>query len=118
MEIESIENNLIYTDKLVDVFDNGIRLKEYYFPSAKAKFVKFSDILEIMKKQPTLMNGKWRYWGTGDFMTWFPSDWNRSKRDFIFFIRLTTQRIRIGFTVENSKTFIEAIEIKGIEIKT
>ena len=111
-------NNIIYSDKLVDVIDNGIRIKEYYFPSARAKFIKFSEIKKISKQQPTLKNGKWRYWGTGDFVTWFPSDWNRSKREYIFLMRLTSQRIRIGFTVENSKAFIEAIESKGIEIET
>jgi len=112
------ENKIIYSDKLVDVFDNGIRLKEYYFPSAKAKFVKFSEILKITKKQPTLLNGKWRYWGTGDLITWFPSDWDRPKRDLIFFIRLATQKTRIGFTGENTEAFIEAIESEGMEIET
>jgi hypothetical protein len=110
-----MNENFIYSDELVDVDDTGIRFKKYYFPSAKAKFVKFPDILEIEKQQPTLMNGKWRNWGTGDFKTWFPSDWNRSKRDCIFVARLATQKTRIGFTVENTKLFIDAIESKGIK---
>jgi hypothetical protein len=109
-----MKDNFIYSDELVDVDNNGICFRKYYFPSAKAKFVKFSDILIIEKKQPTLMNGKWRNWGTGDFKTWFPSDRNRSKRDCIFIARLATQRTRIGFTVENTKLFVEAIESKGI----
>jgi hypothetical protein len=112
-----MENNLIYSDELVNVYENGIRLKNYYFPSAKDKFIKFSDIHEIKKKQPTLMNGKWRYWGTGDFITWFPLDYSRSKRSFIFFLRLATQKIRIGFTVENPEAFVEAIKSKGIRME-
>lgn len=112
-----MKNSLIYSDELVDIDDNGIRLKKYYFPSAKEKFVKFSYILRIEKRQPTLINGKYRYWGTGDFRTWFPLDLNRPKRDFIFFIRLSTQKTRIGFTVENTKAFIEAAESKGIKIE-
>jgi hypothetical protein len=112
-----MEANLIYSDKLVDVDDKGIRLKKYYFPLGQAKFVKFQDILRIEKRQPTLANGKWRYWGSGDFVTWFPQDWNRSGRDLMFFIKMSTQRTRIGFTVQNSKAFIEAVESKGIRIE-
>ncbi len=112
-----MENGLIYSDKLVDVDDNGIRIKNYYFPSAKAKFVKFSDILIIEKKQPTLRSGKWRYWGTGNFKTWFPLDWSRPKRDCIFFFRPANQKIRIGFTVENTKAFIDAVKSKSIKIE-
>jgi hypothetical protein len=112
-----MQNDLIYSDKLVDVNDKGIRLKKYYFPLGQAKFVKFQDILRMEKRQPTLANGKWRYWGSGDFVTWFPLDWNRSGRDLIFFIKMSTQSTRIGFTVEDSKAFIEAIESKGIRIE-
>jgi hypothetical protein len=112
-----MDNNTIYSDELVDVLDDGIRLKMYYFPSVTAKFVKFSDILKIEKRLPTLMNGKWRYWGSGDFITWFPLDYNRPKRSFIFFLRLATQKIRVGFTVENPEAFIEAINAKGMYIE-
>ena len=112
-----MKNTLIYSDALVDVNDNGIYLKNYYFPSTKAKLLKFSDIIQIEKKIPTLRNGKWRYWGTGVLNIWFPLDLNRSKRDCIFFIQLASQRIRVGFTVENTNAFIEAIQTKGIKIE-
>jgi hypothetical protein len=112
-----MKNTFIYSDALVDVNDNGIYLKNYYFPLTKAKLLKFSDIIQIEKKIPTLMSGKWRYWGTGDFKIWFPLDLNRSKRDCILFIQLASQRIRVGFTVENTNAFIEAIQAKGIKIE-
>jgi hypothetical protein len=35
----------------------------------------------------------------------------------IFFIQLSTQSTRIGFTVEDSKAFVEAVESKGIRIE-
>ncbi|MDK2826065.1 hypothetical protein SAMN04488589_2494 [Methanolobus vulcani] len=112
-----MENNLIYSDKLVDVDDKGIRLKKYYFPLGQAKFVKFQDIFKMEKRQATLTTGKWRIWGSGNLMTWFPLDWLRPKRDIIFFIQMATQSTRIGFTVENTKAFIEAVESKDIRIE-
>jgi hypothetical protein len=112
-----MNKNIIYSDGRVDVYENGIQLKKYYFPTSKAKFVKFSDILTIEKKQPTLMNGKWRCWGSGDFFTWFPLDWKRPARNAIFFLCLATQKIRIGFTVESTESFVKALESKGNKIE-
>jgi hypothetical protein len=106
----------IYADELVDVYDEGIRLKRYYFPTARPKFVKFTDIDRWEIKPSSLRNGKWRNWGTGDFKTWFPLDLHRSKRDVIFFIRLTTQKTAIGFSVENCDAFMKALTSKSIEI--
>ncbi|WP_292466182.1 hypothetical protein [Methanolobus sp.] len=112
-----MENYLIYSDKLLDVDDKGIRIKNYYFPLGQAKFVKFQDIFKMEKRQPTLTTGKWRIWGSSNLITWFPLDWSRPKREFIFFIQMATQSTRIGFTVEDSKAFIEAIDSKGIRIE-
>ncbi|MEZ5333858.1 MAG: hypothetical protein R2741_00730 [Methanolobus sp.] len=112
-----MEKDLIYSDKLVEVEENGIFLKKYYFPLGTSKFVKFPDILKMEKRPATFSNGQWRIWGTGDFMTWFPLDWHRPDRELIFLIQLSTQKTRIGFTVEESKAFIEAVESKGIKIE-
>ena len=108
-----MKQNTIYSDRLVKVYENGIRFRNYYFPFG-SRFVEFADILGLEKKSPTFLNGKWRIWGTTNFMVWFPLDWNRPRRNSIFLIRLTSQKIRIGFTVENTERFIEIMESKGI----
>lgn len=110
-----MKQNTIYSDSLVEVYENGIRFHQYYFPFG-SKFVEFSDILSLGKKSPTLPNGKWRIWGTLDFRSWFPLDWGRSRRSSIFLLRLASQRIRIGFTVENAERFIEIMKSKGIRM--
>jgi hypothetical protein len=105
-----------YSDSLVAVSQSRIDIRNYYFPFG-TKSVKFSDILSVEKKPPTLSNGKWRLWGTGDFRTWFSKDWHRPQRSCIFLLSLVTQKIRIGFTVENSEKFIEVIKSIGLKIK-
>jgi len=112
---KKVKENTIYSDSLVKVYENGIRLQNYYFPFG-SKFVEFSDILGLDKKSATLLNGKWRIWGTSDFMSWFPLDWNRPRRDWILFLRLASQRMRIGFTVEDTERFIEIMKSKGVRI--
>jgi len=110
-----MKQNTIYSDGLVNVYENGIRFRHYYFPFG-SKFVEFSDIISLEKKSPTFLNGKWRIWGTGNFMAWFPLDWNRPRRNSILSLRLASQRTRIGFTVENTERFIEVMKSKGIRI--
>jgi hypothetical protein len=110
-----MKQDTIYSDNRVKIYENGIRFQNYYFPFG-SKFVEFSDILSLDKKSPTLQNGKWRIWGTGSFVCWFPLDWKRPRRNSIFFLRLSSQRIRIGFTVENTERFSEVMRSKGIGI--
>jgi len=105
-----------YSDRLVEVSQTGIHFRHYYFPLG-TKFVRFSDILRLERRPPTLRNGKWRLWGTGDCKTWFPKDWKRPQRSCIFLLHLSTQKIRIGFTVENPEKFMEAIRSKGLRIE-
>jgi hypothetical protein len=105
-----------YSDSLVEVSQTGIQFRYYYYPIG-TKFVRFSDILRLEKRPPTLSNGKWRLWGTGDFRTWFPKDWRRPQRSCIFLLRLATQKTRIGFSVENPEKFMEVIKSKGLKIE-
>ena len=71
---------------------------------SKLRKIAFPKIDRIEGVEPTLVTGKWRWWGTGDLKTWFTADFSRNKRDKIFFLILQKQkRIVIGFTVENTE---------------
>lgn len=104
---------MLYSDKLLDITDDAIVLKRYYFPRG-AKRVAFSDIERIASEHPTWRNGKWRVWGTGTFRTWFPLDWQRPSRDRVFIIFLLTSRRRIGFTAESSERVSAILRQKGV----
>ncbi len=91
----------IYTDSLVTITQTEIIFRHYYFPAGKEKRVALADIERIEVKPSTLLNGKWRIHGTGNFKVWFPRDIHRAGRDRIFFAVLKRQWIDIGFTVED-----------------
>lgn len=95
-----MKEKTLYRDSLIEITNNSIILKHYYFPFGSKKIL-FKEIGNIEVKEPTLINGKWRIWGTGNFFYWFPLDFSRPMRKKIFFITYKTQRIKSGFTVVN-----------------
>ena len=109
-----MKTDLIYQDKLVEISNDSILLKNYYFPSQKPKEVEFSSIDNVEAKEPSMRTGKWRFQGTGDFHTWFPLDNMRNTRDKIFFIKLKDKWVQIGFTVENSEAVKKIFREKGL----
>ncbi len=104
---------MLYSDRLLEITDDTIVLRRYYFPWGTRR-VAFTDVERIVSERPTWRNGKWRVWGTGTFRTWFPLDWRRSSRDRLFFITLSTSKLRIGFTAEDSERVLAILAEKGV----
>ena len=104
-----------YKDKLIEISDNTIVFKNYYFP-AGSKSIKLSQVEYVEEKRLTLRNGKWRLHGTGDllFRIWFPADYDRPSRDKIFVMKVKGKWMQIGFTVENSYAVSELFRTKGL----
>jgi hypothetical protein len=109
-----MNNEVVYKDSLLEISKDKIIFKNYYFPSLKPKEVPIGSIEKVEVKEPTMRTGKYRYHGTGDFRTWYPLDAGRSKRDKIFFLFLSTQKVRIGFTAENSAAIEKYFREKGL----
>lgn len=103
---------ILYSDKLVEINEDEILFRKYYFPSFSDKVVKYSEVEKIEIVNPTIKSGKFRYWGTGDFLHWFPMDNQRKKREVIYILYKKNKRIRIGFTVENSEKVTELLKQK------
>ena len=99
----------LYRDSLIEIREDSILLKHYYFPFI-SKNILVSKIERIENKEPTLMNGKWRLWGTGRFTIWFPIDILRPVRNKIFFITYKNRHIKTGFTVKDSERVEEISE--------
>ncbi|MGD9898180.1 MAG: hypothetical protein AB7T22_03535 [Calditrichaceae bacterium] len=104
---------VVYSDPLVEIRFNKIIFKMYYFPTG-AKHLSFSEIKNIVVKEPSLLSGKWRIFGSGDFKTWFPCDFKRPERDKIFILTRAKGWWRIGFTVEDSERVIKIFKDQGL----
>ena len=106
-------SEVIYSDKLVEITTHGILFRKYHFPFGSRQLA-FSEVDGVLAKEPTWLNGKWRIWGTADFLTWFPRDWRRPSRDRIFFMSFPNKRRRIAFTVEDSETVSSIFSEKSL----
>ena len=101
-------SELLYKDKLIEVFEDSVIFHDYYFPF-RDKRVEFKDVDSVIVLKPTILSGKYRYYGTGDFRTWFPPD-HRSSRDKIFVMKLKKKWWRVGFTVEDSGIVLDILK--------
>jgi hypothetical protein len=108
-----VETEALYADKLVVITPAALTFHNYYLWGAD-KTVPVNDIEKIGLFEPTMMNGKWRLWGTTGFGGWFPLDWNRPSRDCIFIMRRKSKNFRIGFTAEDSLKAEDALRGLGL----
>jgi len=102
---------IIYEDRLVSITNESITFFSYSFPLGESRRVFFRDIEHITATKPTVFNGKWRIWGSGNLRTWFPLDIRRPSRDMIFVATLKTKGFSIGFSVEDSQKAIDFFRI-------
>ncbi len=109
--------NVLYSDSLVEITQEAICFKAYYFPFG-SKRVRFSDIDRITAEKPSLRNGQYKLHGTGDFVNWFPRDWKRPRRAVIFFARLRGSSHGIGFTVEEAGPVERILQNKNLLSRT
>jgi hypothetical protein len=94
-------SNVLYVDKLIAISDDSLLFRHFYLPVGPTT-IPLNAIETIEIVAPSLLSGKWRIHGTGDFRTWFPRDLERPKRDRLFVLFRRKYWWRIGFTVENA----------------
>ncbi len=110
----SLQGEVIYADELIQIWPEYIVFLRYYFPTYDSKWVRLDAIERIWTERLTMRTGKWRIHGTGNFATWYPEDGRRPKRSRIFFAKLKTQRVRIGFTVERPEEVERILREKAL----
>lgn len=104
----------LYKDSLVELTREKIVFFRYFFPFGTAKHLPLSQIEVIRSQPPSVFGGSCRIWGTGNFVTWFPRDGARPRRDRIFFVILRSRIRKIGFTVEDSQKMTEELKTLGL----
>ena len=112
----SSQPGALYSDNLVTLTESSITFHHYYSPFKSNRTVFFQDIERIVIREPSVLTGKWRLWGSSDLSTWFPYDSHRPSRDRIFRAHIRTGGMNVGFTVEDPLMVTAILRKKGIPI--
>lgn len=108
-----MSTKVIYSDSLIELTEDSILLRDYYYPFG-SKRVPFSEIDHVLMEKPTLWTGKYRVYGTGDFRTWFAPDMSRASRDRIFVLHPKRGWWRMGFTAKDSTAVQKMLRERGL----
>jgi hypothetical protein len=68
-----------YDDGRISCDDRGIRIA-WYYPWG-AKWIPYSSIRSVETRPLTAVRGKWRLWGSGDFVHWYNLDPTRRNKE-------------------------------------
>jgi hypothetical protein len=92
----------LYSDAYVDVLEDHLILKDYYFLRFGRKRINFSDVVQFKEVRLTLFNGLARHESVWLKPRW-PLDWNVKSRKEAFFIKPKGHWLGIGFSAERPR---------------
>ena len=69
------EGRALYDDGRIACDDRGLVVRWYYLWGAKR--IPYSTIRSVSKRPMNPARGKWRIWGSGDFVHWYNLDGTR-----------------------------------------
>lgn len=107
-----MEKGKLYSDKMVDLYNDRILLKRYSFLWFGEKVILFDEISKICIITPQIHNDTVRIQGWSDLKTRWPLDWCRPLRKKAFIIELKNKKEKIGFTVSNFEKFFPLLKNK------
>jgi hypothetical protein len=73
------DDGAFYDDGRIRLDDDGLTIRWYYLWGKKC--IPYSAIRSIQMRSLTTWRGKWRIWGSGDFIHWFNLDSTRPGKE-------------------------------------
>jgi hypothetical protein len=70
---------MLYDDGRIACGDTSLIIRWYYLWGAKK--LPYSSITSVNKRPLTRWRGRWRLWGSGDFVHWYNLDLGRAKKE-------------------------------------
>ncbi len=69
---------MLYDDGRIACDDRGVIIRWYYLWGRKK--IPYSQIRSVSKRPLRRVRGRWRLWGSGDFVHWYNLDGNRPNK--------------------------------------
>ncbi|CAE7389460.1 unnamed protein product [Symbiodinium natans] len=108
----------LYQDKFVEIFDDHLRIKSYYFPFGKAKVINIPSVSGAVSfstdRDLDFSLWDWKVWGMALNNVWWAPDWQRcslsGNRNLGIVITVEHERFRKGFSVEDATAALKVLE--------
>jgi hypothetical protein len=76
-----------YKDRWIECTDTDVQIRGYYFPWG-TKRIPYASIRSLERSALTVLGGKGRIWGSGDFTHWANLDPGRPRKSVGFSLNL------------------------------
>lgn len=106
-----------YDDGRVACTSDALVIRWYYFPFG-SKRLRYSDISQVQRRQLTATRGKYRVWGSGDFVHWFNLDPGRPGKSVALVIRRSGRGIQPVITPDDPDGVLAELAAHGVAIAT
>ncbi|OEV38930.1 hypothetical protein HS99_0019620 [Kitasatospora aureofaciens] len=105
----------MYNDGLVTCTARELVIRRYYFPLASAKRIPYERIRGLQQVPLSRLGGRWRIWGSGDFVHYFNLDPGRVDKSVAFVLDLGA-RVKPVITPDEPDRLVAALAEHRIEV--
>jgi hypothetical protein len=77
--MRTVTSDVLYDDGKIACDEDGLILRWYYPWGSKR--IPYRTVRSARTFQLGPVRGKWRIWGSGDFVHWYNLDWERPKKE-------------------------------------
>jgi hypothetical protein len=73
------KGEVLYDDGGIACDESGLTIRHYYLWGPKR--IPYASMRSVKKAPLGAIRGKWRIWGSGDFVHWYNLDWRRPRKE-------------------------------------
>lgn len=107
---------MTYQDAAIDVDENALTIKGYYFPGV-VKRVPLAAIREVRRTEMSSLRGRGRIWGTANPGYWANFDLDRPHKTVAFLVNVG-KAVQPFVTPDDPDAFAAALREYGVEVTT
>jgi len=104
-----------YDDGRVACTDDALVIRWYYFPFGD-KRIPYANIQQVRRTELTGMSGRYRLWGSGDFVHWANLDPDRPSKGVAFVISTSGRHMRPVITPNDPDAVAAELVSHGVTV--
>ena len=104
-----------YDDGRVACTDDALVIRSYYFPP-RSKRIPYAKIRQARRAALAGMRGRYRLWGSGDFIHWYNWDPDRPKKSTALVISVTGRGMQPVITPDDPDAVAAELASHGVTV--